>query len=257
MIRLDTKDNHKLEKLLELVNQDKELETIWKCVNINAIDRMGFNDHGPVHVQIVCKNALELIRILEKRKVVPNIIKDHNLEQEDAELIVIMASLLHDVGMIVKRKNHEDFSISISLKFLDKYLPEIYQDDITRTIIMSEVLHSIMGHSKEEKPLTLEAGVVRVADALDMEQGRARIPFQSGSITIHSVSALAIEKVSISEGKDKPILVKIDMSNSAGIFQIDELLREKIKHTPLEDYVKVIVEVEGEKEKSIVHHFEL
>jgi hypothetical protein len=215
MIRLDFKDNHKLEKLLELVNQDKELETFWKCVNVNAIDRMGFNDHGPVHVQIVCKNALELIRILEKKKVIPNLIKDHSLEQEDAELVVILASLLHDVGMIVKREDHENFSVSLAIRFLNKYLPQIYQDEVKRTVITSEVLHSIMGHSKEESPLTLEAGIVRVADALDMEQGRARIPFESGSVTIHSVSALAIEKVRISEGEDKPILVKIDMSNSS------------------------------------------
>ncbi len=257
MIRLDPKDNYKLEKLLELVNKDKELETLWKCVNVNAIDRMGFNDHGPVHVQIVCRNALDLIRILNKKKVAMNLIKDHKLEYEDSELVVVLAALLHDIGMVVKREDHENFSVSLSVKFLNKYLPQIYDNETTRTIIMSEVLHSIMGHSKEEIPLTVEAGVVRVADALDMEQGRARIPFEAGSITIHSVSALAIDKVRISEGEDKPILVKIDMSNSAGIFQIDELLREKIKHTPLEDYVKVIVEVKGEKEKSIVHHFEL
>jgi len=256
MIRLDTKDNDKLEKLLKLVNKDKELETLWRCANVNAIDRMGFNDHGPVHVQIVCRNALDLIRILEKKKIIPNVIKDHKLEQEDAEVIVVLASLLHDIGMVVKRKDHEDFSVSLSPKFLDRYLPQIYNNDETRTIILSDILHAIMGHSKEEKPLTIEAGVVRVADALDMEKGRARIPFESGSVTIHSVSALSIERLQITEGKDKPILIKILMSNSAGIFQIDELLRKKIKNTPIEKMIKVLVEVNPEKEKSIVHKFE-
>jgi len=257
MIRLDTKDNEKLEKLLDLINRDKELEAFWKCANVNAIDRMGFNDHGPVHVQIVCRNALELIRTLERKKIKPNIVKDYELEQEDAELVVVLASLLHDIGMVVKRKDHEDFSVSISLKFLDKYLPKIYDSEETITIIKSDVLHAIMGHSKEETPLTIEAGVVRIADALDMEKGRARIPFQSGSVTIHSVSALAIEKVQILEGDEKPILVKILMSNSAGIFQVDELLREKIKNTPVEKYIKVVAEIKSEKEKSIVHVFEL
>ncbi len=256
MIRLDSKDNDKLEKLLQLVNKDKELESMWKCANVNAIDRMGFNDHGPVHIQIVCRNALELMRLLENKKIIPNVVKDYKLDQEDAEVIVVLASLLHDIGMIIKRKDHEDFSVSLSLKFLDRYLPKIYTTEETKTIILSEVLHAIMGHSKEETPLTIEAGVVRVADALDMEQGRARIPFEAGSVTIHSVSALAIEKVKILEGDDKPILVKVIMSNSAGIFQIDELLRKKIKGTPIQSFIKVLVEINSEKEKSIVHKFE-
>ncbi|MEM5792988.1 MAG: HD domain-containing protein [Candidatus Aenigmatarchaeota archaeon] len=257
MIKLDTRGNEKLEKLLDLVNKDKELETIWKCVNVNAIDRMGYNDHGPVHVQIVCKNALDILRILEKKKIEPNIVKDYSFEQEDAEIVVVLTSLLHDIGMVVKRENHEDYSISIGLKFIEKYLGEIYENVETRTIVKSEVLHGIMTHSEEEKPLTIEAGVVRVADALDMAQGRARIPFEAGSITIHSVSALAIEKVQILEGEEKPLLIKIKMSNSAGIFQVDELLRNKIKNTPIEKHIKVYVEVQGEREKSIIHHFEI
>ncbi|NCN39064.1 MAG: HD domain-containing protein [Candidatus Aenigmarchaeota archaeon] len=256
MIRLDVKDNDRLEELLNLVNKDKELETLWKCANINAIDRMGFNDHGPVHIQIVCRNSLELLRILERKKIIPNVIKDHGLEQEDAEVIVVLASLLHDIGMVIRRKDHEEFSVPLSLKFIDKYLPQIYDSEETRTIIKSEVLHAIMGHSKEEEPLTIEAGIVRVADALDMEQGRARIPFEIGSVTIHSVSALAIERVQILEGEKKPILVKILMSNSAGIFQIDELLKEKIKSTPIEKLIRVVAEIQSEKEKSIVHNFE-
>jgi len=257
MIKLDVRDNDRLDMLLKVVNKDKELETVWNCANVNAIDRMGFNDHGPVHVQIVCRNSLELLRILEKNKIRPSIIKDHKLEQEDAEVVVVLGSLLHDIGLIVKRKDHEDISVSLAWRFLDKYLPFIYEDDIKRTIVTSEVLHAILGHSKDETPLTIEAGIVRVADALDMEQGRARLPFKSGSITIHSVSALAIDKVEIKEGRDKPILVKVFMSNSAGIFQIDELLKKKIKGTAIEKYIKVIVEVQAEKEKSIVHHFEM
>jgi hypothetical protein len=257
MIKLDTKNNYKLEELLKLINKDKELESLWNCANVNAIDRMGFNDHGPVHVQIVSRNALELIRILQKNKIKSGIVTNHKLEYEDAEVVVVLAALLHDIGMVVRRKDHEDFSVTFAWKFLDRYLPSVYDDEKTRVIVISEVLHSIIGHSKEESPLTIEAGVLRVADALDMEQGRARTPFKAGSVTIHSVSALAIDKVRITEGKKKPILVRIEMSNSAGIFQVDELLKKKIKNTPIQDYIKVIVEVKVEQEKSIVHHFEL
>ena len=83
-------------------------------------------------------------------------------------------------------------------------------------------MHCIVAHEDPIKPLTVEAGIVRISDALDMEEGRARIPFQAGKVDIHSVSALSIEKVSIQEGEPKPVTIRITMSNSAGVFQIDD-----------------------------------
>lgn len=256
MIRLECHSNEKLENLLDIINKDKKMEAIWKCVNVNAIDRLGFNDHGPVHIQIVCKNALQLLRILFKNKILPNVMKDYGLEYEDAEVIIILAAVLHDIGMVVKRDRHEIFSIALAEDFIDRYLEKIYDNDEIKMVIKAEVLHSIISHESGNNPLTLEAGILRCADALDMEKGRARIPFQIGSVNIHSVSALAIEKVDISEGEEKPIFIKIRMSNSAGIYQIDELLKNKIKDTPIEKYIKVFVEVIPGKEKNIVHSFE-
>jgi metal-dependent HD superfamily phosphatase/phosphodiesterase len=113
----------------------------------------------------------------------------------------------------------------------------------------------MISHHDEFAPLTVEAGVVRVADALDMEKGRARIPFSAGKVNIHSVSALAIEKVTVGKGKDRPVRVDISMSNSAGIFQIDELLREKVSRSGLKDQLRIVVHVPRE-EKRIVHRLE-
>jgi metal-dependent HD superfamily phosphatase/phosphodiesterase len=45
------------------------------------------------------------------------------------------------------------------------------------------------------EPLALEAGILRVADALDMAKGRSRIPFEAGSVSMHSLSAAAIDEV--------------------------------------------------------------
>ena len=45
---------------------------------------------------------------------------------------------------------------------------------------VAEALHAIIGHRRRGDPLTIEAGVVRVADALDMEHGRSRVPFEAG-----------------------------------------------------------------------------
>jgi metal-dependent HD superfamily phosphatase/phosphodiesterase len=105
--------------------------------------------------------------------------------------------------------------------------------------------------------LTLEAGIVRVADALDMAEGRSRIPFQEGIVNIHSVSASAIEKIRIEKGDLKPIRIGVLMNNSAGIFQIDELLKNKLESSGLEPYVEVEAAVEGETEKKLIHKFRI
>ena len=64
-------------------------------------------------------------------------------------------------------------------------------------MIVSEVLGAIISHREYGQPLTLEAGIVRVADALDMAKGRSRIPFERGRVSMHSLSAAAIEDVEI------------------------------------------------------------
>ena len=250
------RDNKKLKDIVGLVNKDVRLKTFWKCSNVMAIDRMGYTDHGPIHVKIVANIALKLLRILVSKGVVPSVVKDYNLSIEDAEVIVVLASVFHDLGMIIGRDQHEEHSLLLALDFLQRYLDSIYTEEECAMII-SEVLQAMLAHHLQQQVLTLEAGIVRIADSLDMERGRARIPFEAGKVDIHSVSALSIEKVEILEGSKKPIVIKIKMSNSAGIFQIDELLKAKIQNSRLEKYVHVIAEIVGEKERKIIDKFEI
>ena len=118
------------------------------------------------------------------------------------------------------------------------------------------MLHAIISHRSAGRPLTVEAGIIRVADALDMSEGRSRIPYKAGYVDIYSLSAAAIDKVSISEGTDRPIQINILMNNSAGLFQIDELLKQKLRGSGIEPYVKVRALV-GENEKRLLEEFEL
>jgi metal-dependent HD superfamily phosphatase/phosphodiesterase len=261
------RNNPKLKAVMEKVKDDKKLKTYWRCANVMAIERMGYTDHGPTHVKIVANLSLKLLRILvEKKFIVPSIVENYDMKNEDAEVVVVLGSILHDLGMIVQRSNHEKYSVFLALEFLEKFLSPTYSEE-EKAIITSEVLHAIVTH--EEPPsneptckiLTKEAGIVGIADALDMEAGRARIPFQSGKVDIHAVSALSIEKVDIelTEGGVgvKPINIKIKMSNSAGVFQIDELLKPRIVNSGLEQFFHVIAEITGEKENKIIDKFEI
>lgn len=248
--------NDRLHHVINEVKKDVRLRTLWKCSNVMAIDRMGYTDHGPTHVKIVANSALKMLRILVEKKVVPSIVKNYGMKNEDAEVVVVLGSIFHDLGMTVTRDGHEQYGVLLALGFIEKYLQGIYSEE-ERMIIVSEVLHAIVSHEEPRKPLTLEAGIVRVADALDMEKGRARIPFQAGKVDIHSVSALSIERVDIQEGGEKPIVVNIAMSNSAGIFQIDQLLKPRIENSGLGNYIHVVAEITGEKEQRILKKFEI
>jgi metal-dependent HD superfamily phosphatase/phosphodiesterase len=250
------RENRKLQHVIAEVKKDTKLQTLWKCSNTMAIDRMGYTDHGPTHVKIVANSALKLLRILVEKKVIPSIVKDYGMKNEDAEVVVVLASILHDLGMTVTRERHEVYGALLALEFIERCLQGIYSEE-ERTIILSEVLHAIVSHEEPHKPLTIEAGIVRVADALDMEKGRARIPFQAGKVDIHSVSALSIEKVYIQQGTEKPVTVNITMSNPAGIFQIDRLLKPRIENSGLLGYIHVVAQITGEKEGKILEKFEI
>jgi len=250
------RNNAKLKHVIDKVKEDTKLQSFWKCANVMAIDRMGYTDHGPTHVKIVANLALKLLRILVDRQVKPSIVRNYGMKNEDAEVVVVLGAIFHDLGMVVIRHDHEKYSVLIALEFIEKYLTPIYSEE-ERAIICSEVLHAIVAHERPNKPLTVEAGIVGIADALDMEAGRARIPFESGKIDIHAVSALSIEKVELIEGGKKPITIKITMSNSAGVFQIDELLKPRIETSGLQEYFHVVAEITGEKERKIIEKFEI
>ncbi len=247
-IHLPARHNPKLQQVMAAVQADEELYALWHAQNVNAVTRLGMSDHGPVHMQIVANLALQLLRLLVKHGATPSIVRDHGMTNEDAEVVVALAALLHDVGMSIHRLNHEEYSLIIADRKLPALLAPAYPDAGQRALVQAEILHAIIAHRAGGRPLTLEAGVVRVADALDMAKGRSRIPFEQGAINIHSVSAMAVDGVNIESGDEKPIRVHIMLRNSAGIFQVDSLLKEKLKGSGLEPYIEVLAESSGEEE---------
>jgi len=255
-INVPVRGNRKLRKLLERVNNDPQLKGWWHVANVNAVARMRINDHSWVHIQIVANIALKLLRQLTKHHIEPSVVRDYGYSNDDAEVVVLLAALTHCIGMSVHRDGHEDFSLFLAEPKLRELLEGLYEEP-DKTVIVSEVLQAITSHREYGKPLTLEAGTVRVADALDMEQGRSRIPFARGSISIHSLSAAAIEDVAIKDGEQRPVLIEITMNNSSGIYQVDSLLKAKLQGSGLEQYVEVVAHIDTEAEKRLVPIYRL
>jgi metal-dependent HD superfamily phosphatase/phosphodiesterase len=255
-INVPVRGNRTLRRLLERVNADRQLKAWWHVANVNAVTRMEINDHSWVHIQIVANIALKLLRQLVKHGVEPSLVRDYRMTSDDSEMVVTLGALLHCVGMAVHRDGHEDFSLFMAEPKLRELLEGLYEEP-ELTVIAVEVLQTINGHRSDGRPLTLEAGVVRVADALDMAQGRSRIPFEHGRVSIHSLSAAAIEEVVISDGTERPISIEIRMNNSSGIYQVDGLLKAKLRGSGLEPYVEVVAHIDTEAEKRLVPLYRL
>jgi hypothetical protein len=255
-INVPVRGNRKLRTLIDRVNDDRQLKGWWHASNVNAVSRLEINDHSWVHIQIVSNIALKLLRQLTKHDVEPSVVRDYGLTRDDAEVIVIGGALTHCVGMAVHRDGHEDISLFLAEPKLRELLAGIY-DEPDLTVVVSEILSAITSHRDYGKPLTLEAGIVRVADALDMAKGRSRIPFERGRVSIHSLSAAAIEDVLIADGDTRPIKIEIIMNNSSGIYQVDGLLKAKLTGSGLEPYVEVIAHIDTETEQRLVPVYRL
>ena len=254
-IRAPTRGNRRLEALLDAANSDTQLKGWWHVAQVNA-QRLGMSDHSWVHIQIVVNIALRLLRLLVRRGVKPALVSDYGMEPRDAEVVVAAAVLLHCVGMSIHRTDHETYSLFLAADKLDALLAGVYEEP-ERSVVSAEAMHAIIAHRRRGDPLTLEAGVVRVADALDMAKGRSRVPFEAGRMNIHSLSAAAIDEIRIEPSEDKAVRIEIEMNNSSGIFQIDELLATKLRGSGLEDHVEVIARIEAEHEKRLVPLFRL
>ncbi len=247
--------NRKLAAFLEAANADTRLKALWVAQQTTA-ERLGMSDHSWVHLQIVLNVALRIFRLLNRAGVKSSIEADHAMGAHDAEVIIAAACLTHDLGMSIHRVDHEAYSLFLAADQLDPLLAGVY-DEPERTIVASEILHAIIGHRSSGRPLTVEGGVIRVADALDMEHGRSRASLESHLANIHSLSAAAIDEVRIVEGESRTIRVEVEMNNSAGVFQVDSLLANKLRGSGLEEHIEVVARIEAEHEKRLLRVYRI
>ena len=229
----------RLNEVLDRIASDPEIAAYLEAQNVNPVARKGYNDHGAKHVEIVRDRALRLYDLLKNGGVEFNGARQQGLDEADEPVIVALAATLHDIGHVVHRHDHPYYSIPLAADLLDDLLPAFY-DVADRVRMKAEVLHAILCHHTEELPLTLEAGVVRIADGLDMERGRSRVPYEEGGRGINTVSSQAIERVSLREGDETPVQVVIRMNNAAGVYQVDSLLKAKIDGSLLEDRIRTV-----------------
>src|SRR6056297_2850545 len=227
--------DERVNAVLSYLDDDEEVIAYLKAQNVNPVTRKKYNDHGTKHVTIVRNRALCLYDLLKGEGIEFNGALQQGLAEADEAVIVALAAALYD-----------------------RIIPDLGYYDTAETVrLKGEVLHAILCHHTEEDPLTLEAGVVRIADALDMERGRSRIPYERGGRGIDTVSSQAIETVALKPGDDHVVLVEITMSNAAGVYQVDNLLKAKLVDSGLEERIRIVALNSHRNGDRIVERIEL
>jgi metal-dependent HD superfamily phosphatase/phosphodiesterase len=211
-----------------------------------AVSRLGYTDHGAIHAEVATWNALKVFDILDET-FRPNVVAEGIGDTDDARLIILASTYLHDIGMVVHRNEHYQASINLASPILEPKLMDIYSDPAKATDILSFILHGIYAHDDDTQCLTFEAGITKLGDGADMTKGRTKVPFQKGKVDIHSVSAMAINNVILEKGKHKPLQITVAMDNPAGVFQVQAVLEKKISTSGLQDNVEIDVLVNGDR----------
>lgn len=238
-------DSEKVRRVWELLTTDVETQAYLKMANVFAVQRLRYNDHGPVHSRIVAGSALAIYKILTDRGFRPSVVIDEVGDREDSMVVTLMGAYLHDIGNSIHRTHHPIYSAMIADKLVEKILSKVYGESEKMYMIKQEVLHAVFCHDESYNCLTFEAACAKIADGTDMTAGRARYPFRAGKNDIHALSAMAIERVEISPNDARPLAINVHMSNETGIFQIDTVLGQKIATSGLAPYVEVRAYIRG------------
>ncbi len=238
--------NSKSLEMYQYLHGSPRVQSYLRTANRMAVSRLGYTDHGPVHAEVATWNALRAFEILDVT-FKPNIIAEGIGDSDDAKLVVLASTYLHDIGMVIHRAEHYQAAIQLAAPILQQKLDQIYTDPGKATDILSAILHGIYSHDDNTQCLTFEAGITKIGDGADMTKGRTVVPYAQGKVDIHSVSAMAITDVHLSPGEEKPLQITVAMDTPAGVFQVEAVLLKKLKTTGLREHIDVYVLVNGER----------
>jgi len=138
----------KANEVANLVFNDEEIHCYQELANTVSIKRLGFNDHGPVHMRKVTLNAMRMFNILMDAKIQPNLVKEEIGNEEDSRIAVLLAAFLHDIGMSIGRQSHEISSFILANNILERILKTAFPGQLTRQIaVKTTALESVIANT--------------------------------------------------------------------------------------------------------------
>jgi metal-dependent HD superfamily phosphatase/phosphodiesterase len=98
-------DDPKVAQMFNLMENDPEIQNTLRMSNVMAVERLKYNDHGPVHAKISAGSALEIFSLLA-HEVTPTTVQNNVCSIDNAKIIVLCGSYLHDLGNSIHRVDH-------------------------------------------------------------------------------------------------------------------------------------------------------
>jgi metal-dependent HD superfamily phosphatase/phosphodiesterase len=226
--------NPRLQALVERLNADEELWQLWRCANVNALDRLNLGDHGEVHARIVANAALRLLRLLREAGRAPGVVAHYHLPPEEAEVVVVLAAALHDIGLGLQHGGQWQAAAALAGPKARELLAPLYPPR-ERTILVTEALQAVCGHHLAECR-TLEAGVLHLADALDIAEGRLQPPGREGD----PANLPRVESVTIKKGGQRAVRVEVSLGDRAGVGDVSRLMAQALEQSALAEAVEIV-----------------
>ena len=224
-INLPARGNRKLRDLIERVNRDESLKALWHAANVNAVTRLQINDHSWVHIQIVTNIGLKLLRELRRAGVEPGMVTDYGMEFEDAEVVTVLGCLTHCLGMAIHRSNHEEMSLFLAA---DR-IPDAARGRVRRARSGRSSPPRCCRRSSATAPTAsrCRSRPAWCASPTPWTWPRAARGSRSRPAASRSTRCPPppIEAVNIRSSGTGKVLVEIVLNNSAGLFQVDNLLQ--------------------------------
>jgi Uncharacterized conserved protein len=136
-------ESEKVRKVWELLTTDVETQAYLKMANVFAVQRLKYNDHGPVHSRIVSGSALAIFKILTEKGFKPSVVADGVGDLEDSMVVTLMGAYLHDIGNSVHRTHHPIYSALLTERIAEKILSKVYGNTEKMYMLKQEIMHAV------------------------------------------------------------------------------------------------------------------
>ncbi|AAL81044.1 nucleotidyltransferase [Pyrococcus furiosus DSM 3638] len=161
----------------------REYHYYFDTTNYIVLNVYNFNDHGSIHVLLTTRRALELLRILKKFGIQTTAEK-LGKPFRWSKFIVAFGALFHDIGNMIHRSPHYQFSVFLAEPIIEKLVSEFEKED--SLLLKALTLSAIYTHDEAVPCTTIEGSLVTMADGCDMEEGRSRLVHKKDKVDIHA-----------------------------------------------------------------------
>ncbi|VVB57339.1 Uncharacterised protein [uncultured archaeon] len=231
--------------------EDPQYISILEAANALVVNRMGYSDHGRTHALVVATNALMLLQAGQTLGWEPSFgKKEANASPDfaDSAVVVMLGALMHDLGNSIAREKHWEFSVQLAQPILERLLSRAYREPVRQKMILN-ILEVVQSHDSAVCSYSLEGSIVKLADAMDCEGGRSRLPpAQANPNKRFHDSSQAVDFVHLGPvAKGKPLPIWFELNDKAGLFQLEEIVAKRLETGVLGEKVVVEAFIEGKR----------